>query len=241
MVASYFVTGAAKGIGLEMVRQLVANPDNKVVAVVRTLSNAQNLLELQKSASDRLTVIPFDVADLDGMPGLAKQVETILPEGLDVLILNAAVLLQGTVHFENIDAKSLQQELLINTIIPIVTLQVFLPLLRKAPTKKVVFMSSSAASIGLTHQNLWWANTYSTTKAALNMAVRQFGLELLDEEFTLIPIHPGWVKTDMGTLAEGEPDLTADQSAAMVLNVVQHSSVATSTKFVDYRGEPMPW
>lgn len=83
---------ANRGIGLEIVRQLLASPTNLVVAGVRTPEKATALLDLKSTAKGTLHVIKLDVGDFDSVRASAKNIEAILGDtGLDYLINNAGV------------------------------------------------------------------------------------------------------------------------------------------------------
>jgi len=239
MTVTYFITGASRGIGLELVNQLTAVPSNKVIAAVRNPKTSSQLVELQKKIpSERLSVVELDVSDLNAVKAIPSRVATLLPNGLDVLILNAGISNQHFTNMESADPKVLQDELLINTVSPMATLQAFLPLLRQGHEKKVLFLSSIVASLALSERFNAWGDTYSITKTALNMVIKKFGTQLRPEGITLIPIHPGWVKTELG---QDGATLEVEDSVTGVIKVLNAASIETSMKFVDYKGSELLW
>lgn len=82
----------------------------------------------------------------------------------------------------------------------------------------------------------------SVTKAANNMQAVQFHRELYKDGFTVVPLHPGWVKTDMGSIVnEGQGALEVEESVAGMLKVIDALTPEKSGKFVQYDGQELPW
>ncbi|KFZ05048.1 hypothetical protein V502_09982 [Pseudogymnoascus sp. VKM F-4520 (FW-2644)] len=124
----------------------------------------------------------------------------------------------------------------------------FLPLLSLGAQKKLVTISTDLGSI--TNAEIYAANapfpSYKITKAAVNMLMKQFALELGPKGFTVFPINPGWLKTDMGgPYAYLEPIVGAKQ----VVEIIQKSTTADNGSFRSlyveghefYDGKDLPW
>lgn len=90
MAPVYVVTGASRGIGYELVRQLVKRGD-VVVGAARSPETASNLKELESSASGRLHLVKMDVENPETIQSAAASLEKRFPQGIDVLINNAGV------------------------------------------------------------------------------------------------------------------------------------------------------
>ncbi|KAL1948608.1 hypothetical protein VTO73DRAFT_10414 [Trametes versicolor] len=182
---TWLVTGANRGIGLEIVKQLLASPTNLVIAGVRTPEKATALRDLQTAAKGTLHIIKLDVSDFASVRGSTKDLEAILGDtGLDYLINNAGVGPRDTAF--TIDPEVLLETFKTNSIGPVLVSQVALPFLEKGSTKKIAHISSTCGS------------------SALNMLAYKQKLERPD--FTVLTLCPGAVKTDMsGGYWELEP------------------------------------
>ncbi|KZO97702.1 NAD(P)-binding protein [Calocera viscosa TUFC12733] len=243
---SYFVTGASRGLGLEFVKQLLDRPNTKVVATVRDLTELPELAAVQSSApADRLLVLRYDAIDFEAAKGVVEQASEFLENKLDVLIANAGTVFQRGVDFQDRDFIKAVETLTVNAVAPFVLLQALLPLMMKGSERKALFISSRQASFELTQHASKsalapesWHPDYNMSKAALNMAVLKFGQELKDDSFILIPMSPGWVRTRGGGNAA---PLMPPESIKGMLEYLDGVTIEDTTKFVDYRGKPMPW
>ncbi|KAF7338791.1 hypothetical protein MSAN_02201600 [Mycena sanguinolenta] len=165
---------------------------------------------------------------------IAKAASAI-PE-LDTLIINAGMGMRDPVCVTS--TVDLATYLDINVLGPHRAIRAFLP----CPPGSLA-QQALPGSIGL-------AGCYGTSKAALNMLLVQFHNELQAEEprFTVVPIHPGWVATDMGSQPQllamapgatgGMPPAT---SAKGILKVVDELTPEKSATFFKFDGEKMPW
>jgi NAD(P)-dependent dehydrogenase (short-subunit alcohol dehydrogenase family) len=114
--------------------------------------------------------------------------------------------------------------------------QALLPNLRAGKGKTIVSISSVLGSIeGNTSSGNYG---YRESKAALDMFMRSIAAELAAEHFICIPIHPGWVRTDMG--GPNAP-LTVEESVAGIRKVVEGLKPSDSGKFWSYDGSNLPW
>ncbi|KAJ7824673.1 hypothetical protein B0H14DRAFT_3110900 [Mycena olivaceomarginata] len=127
----------------------------------------------------------------------------------------------------------------VNVLGPHRAIRAFLPALRARKTRRIIVISSSSGSI--TQQalpgSIGLAGCYGTSKAALNMLMVQFHNELQGEEprFTVVPIHPGWVATDMVVGCLQQP------SAKAILKLVDGLTPEQSATFYRFDGEKLPW
>ncbi|KAI9068430.1 NAD(P)-binding protein, partial [Trametes sanguinea] len=164
---TWLITGTSRGIGLELTRQLLADPANTVVATCRNPDKASDLHALKDGAKGKLHVVRIDVADEDSIRDSFKVVEQLIgDQGLDYLYNNAAINEADDRAFSFSSAVAIRT-FQANVIGPAVLAQTYLPLLEKGRRKVIVNMSSGLASIGL---NLGpKCVTYSISKTALNM------------------------------------------------------------------------
>ncbi|KAF7360633.1 NAD(P)-binding protein [Mycena venus] len=255
-MASYVVTGAARGIGLEFVTQLNANWSNSVFAVVRNKATAN---QLQNLPCKNITIIEADITNSNALASAANEVSKITGGKLDYLINNAAVLNPprlGLTEFPTPDAleKDLIQHFTVNTIGTIHCINAFLPLLRNGSTKKVVAISSGAADPKATlRTGRSGAAAYAISKAALNMAVAKFVAQFKTEGFVFLALSPGMVNTApptsemqakfegmTNTMAQVAPGfkgrMTPQESVKLQLEVIYKWAVEDTGAFVSHHG-----
>ncbi|TFK84088.1 NAD-P-binding protein [Polyporus arcularius HHB13444] len=208
---SYAVIGASRGIGLEYVRQLAAKPDTIVFAVVRNASKSTHLQAVVKDAKN-IHVVEADVADYPSLQRAAERVAEVTGGKLDYLIHSAARMEPG-VH-RGFDDYSSMDELdadfitsyKINALGVIHSISAFLPLLRAAPTKKIVVISTGEADpkfvrkSGTAHMT-----AYGMTKAAALIATTKYAVKLQDEGFVVVAVSPGLVDNSDTVGENGDP------------------------------------
>ncbi|KAL1940819.1 hypothetical protein VTO73DRAFT_7860 [Trametes versicolor] len=233
---TWLITGASRGIGLELVRQLLENPKNLVIAACRTPEKATALNGLKNSAKGSLHVIRLEVTDFDSVRAVPKAIAPILGEsGLDYLVNNAGILIADTPL--TIDPEVLLQTLRTNTVAPALLSQVCMPALDKGKEKKILNISSTLGSIASADEfGAGTTASYSMSKAALNMFTYKQKLERPD--IIAITLCPGWVKTDLG--GENAPVEQKD-SIAGIIKVITSATARDSGKYLRYNGEAIPW
>ncbi len=219
------VTGANRGIGLEMVRQLEARGMN----VIGTARNPDAADELKATGA---RVLPLDVTDAASVAALAEALDG---QKIDMLINNAGVGSQRAGSLADYDFDKMRLTFDVNSIGPMRVTQALLPNLQAGQHKTVVSISSVMGSI---ERNSGGAYGYRASKAALNMMNKSMALELADQGFTCVVMHPGWVRTRMG--GEQAPVAPAD-SVAGLLDVIAGLGPEDNGKFYDYQGEEIPW
>lgn len=219
------VTGANRGIGLEIVRQCVARGD-EVFAGARNPDQAHDLLAL------RAAVFRCDVADDASVRAFAFAVEG----PIDVVINNAGV----TGHmasFEGFELDDALRTFSINALGPARVTRAFLPHLRRGKTKKVLSITSGMASIEDNHSG--GAYAYRMSKAALNMMNRSLAVDVRSEGITCCVINPGWVQTSMG--GTSAPTKVAD-SVRGILARLDDMTLEDTGAFLDWqKGKRWPF
>ncbi|KAJ8455730.1 hypothetical protein ONZ51_g12352 [Trametes cubensis] len=236
-LTTWLVTGASRGIGYELVRQLVSSSDNLVVAACRSPEKATALHALKSTSKGQLHLVQMDTGDFDSIRASFGQVEPILGEiGLDYLINNAGVTVQDTPF--TLDPEALVSTYRVNAAGPALVSQVYLPLIEKSKRKVILNVSSGVGSIASIEQlglsGMFPA--YAMSKAALNMlTVKQKGAR---PDLIAITLCPGHVKTDMGG---PNGALEPEESVAGILKVVTEATSADSGKYLRYNGETIPW
>jgi len=230
MSETWLVTGASRGIGLEMVKELLTQ-GHQVIAACRNPDGARDLWEIQSDYKNRFRYFKLDVSSADSVAefGAALKNETI-----DVLVNNAGILKGAGESLEGLDFDSVAKSIQVNTIGPIRVTQILMPCLKRAKSPKVINVTSLMGSISDNGSGGYYA--YRMSKAALNM----FG-SCLSKEFsniTTLQMHPGWVKTDMG--GAQAPTERLDSVRGMIA-VIKGSTIKDSGRFLDFRGKELPW
>lgn len=227
------ITGANRGIGLELVRQMLARGD-RVFAACRQPESADALQALGAGAGDRLTLVALDVSDPASIEAcyaaVAAQTDT-----LDVLINNAGVGDSGEA-LGALTQAALLRVYTVNAAGPILVAQQFLPLLKAGDTRKIINVSTGIGSIG----NRTWGGLYSYTasKAGLNMLNKNLSLDTAGDRIITIVLDPGWVLTDMGG---PDAEISPATSVAGILSVLDSLTPADSGKFYHYTGSEIAW
>jgi NAD(P)-dependent dehydrogenase (short-subunit alcohol dehydrogenase family) len=215
------ITGANRGIGLELARQMAAR-GRKVIGTAR---RPQEAAELQKVAK----VIALDVADEASVEAMAKEVGD---EAVDVLFNNAGVSSKSP-KLELCTKEELTRVLAINSIGPVLVTKALLANVRRGERKLVVNITSQLGSIA---RNEGGSYGYRASKAALNMFTSCMAKE--HKDVTFIAMHPGWVQTDMG--GQNAP-LKVEESVSSMLLALERVGAAHSGGFLNFDGTTIPW
>jgi NAD(P)-dependent dehydrogenase (short-subunit alcohol dehydrogenase family) len=223
-MTTYLVTGANRGIGLELVKQLRARGDT-VIATTRTGSDAD-------LAATGARVVKLEVSDEDSIAALGS---TLAQTPIDVLINNAGVGSEAAT-LKDQSFEELSRVFTINAFAPILLAKACLPALRAGQRRVVMNVSSQLASIAT--NNGGSSYPYRGSKTALNQLTMCLANELRPENFCCVSVHPGWVRTDMG--GPKAPMLPPD-SARHLIALADRLTPADSGKFLNYDGAAMQW
>jgi NAD(P)-dependent dehydrogenase (short-subunit alcohol dehydrogenase family) len=224
------VTGANRGIGLEVVRQL-ARHGAIVILGSRDLDKGEAAAE--SFAQEGLNALPrqLDVTNPDSIASLAAQIEQEF-ERLDILVNNAGILYDTWEQASNADLNTVREAWETNTLGPWQMCQAFLPLLRQSQHGRIVNVSSEAGSL----TSMSGTPAYSTSKAALNAFTRLLANELKGTGILVNSVCPGWVATEMGG-AGGRP--IKEGAASVVWAALLPDDGPSGGFFRD--GNPLPW
>lgn len=225
------VTGANRGIGLEVVRQL-ARQGATVILGSRDPDKGKAAAE--SLVQDGLNVLPrqLDVTDSDSIDCLAAQAEQEF-ERLDVLVNNAGILYDTWQKPSTANLDIVQEALATNILGPWRLCQAFVPLLRQSQHGRIVNVSSGAGSLASMDDS---TPAYSVSKAALNAFTCTLAAELKRDRILVNAVCPGWVATEMGG-AGGRP--VAQGAASVVWAALLPDDGPTGGFFRD--GKPLPW
>ena len=225
------VTGANRGIGFEVCRQLAA-AGFVVLLTVREATKAQAAAEALSSVG-RVEPLVLDVANADSIAKAAAEVASQY-NCLDVLINNAGIHYDTWEKVEDADiGGTVTEAIRTNLLGPWRTSKAFLPLLRRSRAGRIVNVSSEAGSLAKMGGG---PPAYQVTKAALNALTRTLAGELLETRILVNAVCPGWVATEMGG-AGGRP--VGDGAAGIVWAATLPDGGPTGGFFRD--GKPLPW
>ncbi len=225
------ITGANRGIGLELTRQCLERGD-EVIAACRRPDSAKELLAL-RDAHEKLSILPLELNDEGSLERFVKELDG---QAIDIFINNAGIYGQRDARIGSIDAASWHEAFHVNTIAPMLLTERLLPQLREGKDRKLIYMSSKMGSIA--DNGSGGSYVYRSSKTALNQVVKSLAGDLASDGFTVLTLHPGWVRTDMGG-PNGLID--TDTSAKGLLQVIDGASTADSGRFIAYDGKDIPW
>jgi NAD(P)-dependent dehydrogenase (short-subunit alcohol dehydrogenase family) len=230
MTRVVLVTGANRGIGRELARQLALRGD-VVVLTARDLAKAEQAAAALPG-QDRVLARRLDVTD----PATIEQVAADLDRRygrLDVLVNNAAIHYDTWQLASDADLGVVREALEVNLVGAWQTSLTLLPLLRASRHGRIVNVSSEAGSLASMDGG---TPAYSVSKAALNALTRMLAGELRRDRILVNAVCPGWVATDMG----GPGGRPVAEGAASVLWAVDLPDGGPTGGF--YRnGHPVPW
>ncbi len=240
------VTGANRGIGFETARQL-AQQGIHVLLGARTLDKAQQAVDiLKKEGLPHLSAIQLDVTSAKDREEVARYIgETF--GGLDILVNNAAAIPKEGTLLDAMASQTSEAELeeafQANLFAVVYLTRNLLPLLRKSEAGRIVNVSSSLGSLTLHDQNVPEVAytkrfSYNASKAALNMFTIHLAQELAATNIKVNAVHPGWVKTELGT--EHAP-LEIPEGAKASVEAALLPNSGPSGHFMRQGGDQIPW
>jgi NAD(P)-dependent dehydrogenase (short-subunit alcohol dehydrogenase family) len=224
------VTGASRGIGLELVRQLTARGDH-VEAAVRDPDNAKELRAL--AANERARIHRLDVSDGASVDAFAA---ALGDAAIDMVINNAGVYGGSKQSFQGVDYEDALRTFNTNALGALRVSLALLPHVRRGTVKKLVHVTSGMGSISDNTSGGFYA--YRMSKAALNMMSKSLAVDLRHDGIASYVINPGWVQTDMGGKSAPTP---VDKSVSGILRELDAATLADSGQFLDYKGGRYAW
>ena len=220
-MATWVVTGANRGIGLELCRQLVARGED-VIAACRTPSK-----ELEDLGAR--VVSGVDVTTDAGAAALLAATEG---KTIDVLVNNAGILVPDSLG--SIDFDTVRRSFEVNTIGPLRLTQALLPRMTKG--SKIALVSSRVGSLADNTSGGMYA--YRMSKTALNMAGVSLARDLASRGIHVVLLHPGFIRTEMtGGAGNDDPPVAAKG----LLGHIDRLGAETSGHFFHANGQELPW
>lgn len=219
-MSKILITGANRGIGLELSRQLLSRGE-EVIAVCRTSSEELRSMNLR-------VIEGIDVCSDQSISSLQTQLGD---EALDWLVNNAGIL--SVESLDGLDFDAMEQQFRVNTLGPLRTTNALLGNLPSG--SKVGIITSRMGSIEDNTSGGYYG--YRMSKAAVNMAGMSLARDLKGRGVAVALLHPGMVATDM-TGGRGVP---AEHSAAGLIQRMDALDLAASGSFWHAEGEQLPW
>jgi|SRR5687768_7425073 len=238
-VETVMVTGASRGIGLELVRQSLER-GRRVIAASR--QSSPELDEVGAAHTDHFVPLRMDPGNEDSIIDARNSLDGHV-DVLHLLINNAGIYSKWSANwnaeatqFDTVTRDELMDVYRINAVGPMLVIQHFLNLLRHSRRGRILNLSSLLGSVSVRTSPGDYA--YSASKAALNIMTRALAAELAPDGIVAIAITPGWVRTEMGGHAA---PLTPRESARGILDVAGRLTPRDAGRFVDYQGKEQPW
>lgn len=234
------VTGANKGIGLEIARQL-AETGIIVIIGARNAERTKAALDELKSIGGTVDSVQIDVSLEASIAEAASHIETKYSR-LDILVNNAGIVDAADGPPSTSSIAAVRRILETNFIGTLATTQAMLPLLRKSEAARIVNLSSALGSLAVNSDPsspFYSARLigYNASKAALNMLTAQLCAELSDTSVVVNSVSPGYVKTD---LTGHTGFMTPEEGAMLPVKFALLGDDAVSGRFVGPDGET-PW
>ena len=228
------VTGASRGIGFELCKQLLEQ-NHEVIAAYRSQKTAKALLNLEHN-SRNLRLIEMDVNSDRSVQTAFKTIAEQFDQ-LDTVFNNAGILDWDTL--DKISTEAFREIYETNVIGAFRVSKASLSLLQNSNNPLIVNISSRLGSISLRgHSQLGGAIAYQCSKAALNMLTAQMAIDYKSLGIRTISISPGWVKTDMGGM---EAKYEVQESVRLFTSQIEQLATSESGIFIGEDGKIIPW
>ena len=229
-MTTILVTGANRGIGLELVKALLNN-GNAVVATARQPDAASALMDLKKTRPG-LEIEALNVTDEQSIARLAAKFGE---RPLDGLINNAGIIGPDDQSTLNMDFRGWMDTFATNTVAPLQITQALMPALRRAPQARILTISSLMGSMSHSKSD---RIAYRSSKTAVNKVMQALAGDVREFNITVACAHPGWVQTDMGG---ANADITPAQSGTGLIEVFEALTIEKTGTFFNYDGTILPW
>ncbi len=233
------VTGASRGLGLEMVRQYAAD-GARVIATCRNPAGSPELAELRACHPDTIRVEALDVTDHRAIDALAG---ALRHQSIDILVNNA-----GDIGPRDPDRTRLHEQkfgtmnyaqwrrvLEINTLSPMKVAEAFVEQVAASERKRMVFVSSTTGS---NVEGPYATFAYCSSKAALNKVVTMLAIALKPRGIVCAAVCPGYVRTRLGG---DQAVLGVAESITGLRQVIGGLTLARTGSFTRYNGETIAW
>ena len=225
-MSNILIIGANRGLGLEFAKQY-SELGHHVFATTRDKSKSDQLV-----ATANTTVLELDLNEDKSIDRFIDEMSSIK---IDILIHNSGIFRDEQLS-EDLEIDAWMNEIRINAITPIILARKLKQNVLEGKDKKIIFISSQMGSIDDNYSGRFYF--YRSSKSALNSAAKSLAIDWKDKNISVLMLHPGWVKTDMG----GESaKLEIPDSIQRMIQVISDLNLETSGSFVNYEGNKLEW
>ena len=230
-MTNVLITGANRGLGLGFVKSFLAKNVN-VICTTRNIPGSKELLECKKKYPKNLQILELDLLGENSENSLS---DLLSDKPIDIFINNAGVG-NSNQRFGVVSSKPWVEVLKVNLIAPLTVTQSIIENIKKGLDKKIYFLSSQLGSIEDNTSGGMYI--YRSSKTALNQVVKSLSVDLKPMGITVISLHPGWVKTDMG--GPNAP-VSIDESIKGMMKVIDATDIRNTGTFLNFDGQGLPW
>lgn len=230
-MSTVLIAGANRGLGLEFVRQYAAAGD-RVIAACRNPAKADSLVAIAASSGGRVTVHPLEVTE----PASIRAFKSVIGDmPIDIAIANAGIYGGNRQGWDDMDFDAWTRTFAVNTMAPLRLAQIVHANLKAGGGKTFVAITSQMGSNAGASTGM---HAYRTSKAALNKLLSTLATEWRSDGLIAVPMHPGWVRTDMGG---SSAPLAPEESVSAMRAAIARLRSADSGHFLNYDGTTLPW
>jgi len=223
---SALIIGASRGLGLGLAKELLTRGWH-VTATVRAAGKDMGLEKFH----DQVTL---DTVDINNLRSVEAFVARVKSQTYDVVFINAGIGGPQDKTAETVTEEEMAHLFMTNAISPVRLAYKLLETV-KPGTGILAFMTSILGSVTLGAKG--FAPLYSASKSALNQLTRSFA-DVMEADITVLSMHPGWVKTDMG--GDGA-DIDVATSVKGLADVLEAKAGSGKHEYLDYQGKTIPW
>lgn len=223
------IIGASRGLGLALAETYLARGWH-VIGTVRRAAGT-GLHALAATAGGRLEIEPADINEPAQMEALRA---TLAGRVIDLLFVNAGISNGAAETIATVSTKGFTRTLVTNALSPMRAVEAFESLVPQSGT--IAVMSSGLGSVADNTGGGW--EVYRASKAALNTLMRSFAARHEGDARSMAIIAPGWVRTDMGGPGAS---LAIEESIPRVVDVLTTHAGKPGLRYLDYRGQTVPW
>jgi NAD(P)-dependent dehydrogenase (short-subunit alcohol dehydrogenase family) len=234
------VTGADRGLGLTLVRELLEK--QFTVFAGQYVQGSEHLKALKDEYPDQLELIPLDIGSKDSVKQAARAIASKTGH-VDIIINNAGIVhsADNATILVELDDEGMAEIYNVNTLGSLRVSNALMGLLLQSEDKLIVNISSEAGSIGRN----WRTNMYGycMSKAALNMQSTLMHKHLRELGGQVMIFHPGWMKTYMHGEKSEEADMSPEESADKIVKLVldHNKYLGDEPAYLDVDGNAWPW
>jgi NAD(P)-dependent dehydrogenase (short-subunit alcohol dehydrogenase family) len=233
LAGTILITGANRGIGLELTRQY-AQEGWRVLACSRH-PEAEELNRAAAAAENRIEIYRLDVTDLRQIRVLAAEIGDV---PIDILFNNAGMGGGREQHFGCVYERGhgWLETFKVNTMAPLFMAEAFVDHVAGSRRRIIATMGSIMGSIADNHSGGYYI--YRSSKAAVHMVMRSMAADLQPRGIIAVVLHPGWVQTAMGGSGA---NLSPRDSVIGLRKVLDGLTPRDSGRFFNYDGQELPW